>query len=269
MPYKPHQLIVQTAFCAALFAHPVNADTIRTETYSPDRVYTVNAKVGRVALVQLEAGETLNRTESAALGLGDSEAWTLGVKGNNILFKPKAEMPDTNMIIVSDKGRTYVLNLVSRSKAPTSYVLRFRYPDTEAANIRAANSRRAQAFAALNQIPKLPEKNANTDYWARGDKNLVPTAAWDNGRFTYFQFDNGRELPSFYKVMPDGSESLLNTHMESNTVVVHETAAKFVLRLGRSVLGIDNRGYDGTGQFNRTGTDDNQSVRLLKQATQE
>ena len=62
----------------------------------------------------------------------------------------------------------------------------------------------------------------------------------------------------------DGSESLTDSHTEGDTLIVHETAAKFVLRSGKSVLGIDNRSYDGTGTFNRTGTDDKESVRLLK-----
>ena len=60
------------------------------------------------------------------------------------------------------------------------------------------------------------------------------------------------------------SETLLNTHQESDTVVIHETAAKFHLRLGRQVLAIENRGYKPKGTFNRTGTDSNSAVRLTR-----
>ena len=58
-----------------------------------------------------------------------------------------------------------------------------------------------------------------TTNWGKGNKALAPTAAYDNGRFTYFSFDNGRELPLIYKVMADGTEMLLNSHVEGDTVV--------------------------------------------------
>ena len=67
-----------------------------------------------------------------------------------------------------------------------------------------------------------------------------------------------------YKVMEDGSEALLNTHMEDDVIVIHETAKKFVLRLGKSVLAIENRGFNDKGSFNRTGTDSNDSVRVTR-----
>ena len=41
--------------------------------------------------------------------------------------------------------------------------------------------------------------------------------------------------------MADGTEMLLNSHVEGDTVVIHETAKHFVLRLGKSVLGLENR----------------------------
>lgn len=109
---------------------------------------------------------------------------------------------------------------------------------------------------------KQPEQDANLNYWARGDKDLAPTAAWDNGRFTYFQFDNARALPAMYRIEADGSETLLNTHIEGNTVVIHETSRNFVFRLGKSVLGVENRRYDDTGRFNRTGTDSPETIRI-------
>ena len=67
-----------------------------------------------------------------------------------------------------------------------------------------------------------------------------------------------------YRINADGSESLTDSHTEGDTLVVHETAAKFVLRSGQSVLGIDNRNYDGAVECAGTGTDDKESVRLLK-----
>ena len=214
-------------------------------------------------MVQLQEGEYLDARYSA-LGMGDAAAWKMSVRGNNILFKPTEEKPATNMIVVSDK-RTYVFDLkLAAAKQPPTYVLRFRYPDDIRRKRDALAEKRRTAEAALAAAGGLRAMGDNRDYWGYGDKHLAPTALWDNGRFTYFKFDNGRALPTVYRINADGSESLTDSHTEGDTLVVHETAAKFVLRSGQSVLGIENRNYDGAGTFNRTGTDDKESVRLLK-----
>lgn len=236
---------------------------IVTQVYHPDRVYSIYAKVGRAALIQLEEDERL-QGDGATLGMGDSAAWKVGVRGNNITFKPSAAKPVTNMIVVSNK-RTYVFDLMLSDKHhPPTYVMRFDYPDSRAKRNLQQQDRRARALGQLNANGGLNTLTRNDNYWARGDTALAPTAAYDNGRFTYFAFNNGRALPTLYRVEEDGSESLVNTHIEGDTVVVHETAARFVFRLGNSVLGIENRGFKAEGQFNRTGTDDQENVRLLK-----
>ena len=199
------------------------------------------------------------------LGLGDKQAWNLGIKGNNIVFKPTAKLPDTNLLIQTNK-RSYAFSLSLKpvkNQRPT-YILRFIYPDSKDAQNRAMAEKQAKALDKLYRAGSLKKAVHNQNYWAFGDKALTPTAAYDNGRFTYLSFDNGKELPMVYKVMEDGSEALLNTHMEDDVIVIHETAKKFVLRLGKSVLAIENRGFNDKGSFNRTGTDNNDSVRVTR-----
>ncbi len=62
-------------------------------------------------------------------------------------------------------------------------------------------------------------------------------------------------MPAVFKVSPDGTESTVNSHVDMDTSVKHDTSALFHLRLGKSVLGVENRSYDSTGQFNYRGTD--------------
>ncbi|WP_314934160.1 P-type conjugative transfer protein VirB9 [Neisseria elongata] len=248
----------------------VKDSRIQTVMYSPNDVVHVRARIGNAVLVQLEDDERLNGDETAALGMGDASAWKLSVKGNNIIFKPAAASPDTNMIITTNKKRTYVFDLsTSASKGKkaqaTTYVLRFIYPDTAAYKARAEAEKQARALEQLRLAGQGPNAKHNYDYWGTGDKALAPTAAYDNGRFTYFSFDNGRELPLIYKVMDDGTEALLNSHVDGDTVVVHETAKRYVLRLGKSVLGLENRGYNENGSFNRTGSGNRDFVRLSKE----
>lgn len=240
---------------------------IQYVTYDPDNVVNIRAQIGRTTLIQLENDERLVG-DSAALGMGDAEAWNLSVRGQNIIFKPKAASPTTNMIVTTNK-RTYVfhLSLVSvrqgkNIQSPT-YILRFDYPDTTKKLNQAELAKMAEVRKVLQNLPDKKD-TFNHQYWGKGDKALSPTAIFDNGLFTFFQFNNGRDLPTVYKIMPDGSEMLLNTHIEGDTVIVHETAKDFVLRLGQSALGIENRGFDEKGQFNRTGTADKTSVRIIK-----
>ena len=248
----------------------VKDSRIQTVMYSPNDVVHVRARIGNAVLVQLEDDERLNGDETAALGMGDASAWKLSVKGNNIIFKPAAASPDTNMIITTNKKRTYVFDLsTSASKGKkaqaTTYVLRFIYPDTAAYKARAEAEKQARALEQLRLAGQGPNAKHNYDYWGTGDKALAPTAAYDNGRFTYFSFDNGRELPLIYTVMDDGTEALLNSHVDGETVVGHETAKRSVLRLGKSVLGLENRGYNENGSFNRTGSGNRDFVRLSKE----
>lgn len=241
---------------------------IQTATYNPSQVYHVKAAVGKAVLVQFEDGEILDEA-SGLLGMGDSQAWNLAVKGNNILFKPLVKNPDTNLIVNTNK-RTYVFQLSVEEKAgqADTYVLRFYYPDTVRAQQQAELAKQQQAQNVLDGDHVYADKS-NTDYWGYGDKILKPTAMYDDGRFTYLEFNNNKDLPSVYKVMPDGTESLVNYHVKGYTVVVHELAKTFILRLGNEVLGIENRGFDGSGYFNHTGTSSENTVRVVKPASGE
>ena len=236
---------------------------IQRVVYSPNNVTKITAKVGHAVLIQFENDERL-AGDSATLGMGDAEGWKLSVKGNNIIFKPQVEQSDTNLIVTTNK-RTYVfqLSINENAKYPT-YILRFDYPDTKLAEREREIAERRQVLDIVLQRDRKEIKRQNTDYWGFGDAEIAPTSLFDDGRFTYFDFDNGKELPAIYKRMPDGTESLVNVHVDGTFVVVQELSKDFVLRLGESVLGIDNRGFDVNGTFNRFGTSETDKVRIVK-----
>lgn len=251
-------LIVAASFSA------VADSRIRTEVYSENRVYPIYAAIGKAAMVQLEPDEHISNANTL-VGVGYSEAWTHAVRGNNVIFKPKSPEPVTNMIIVSNK-RTYAFDLkMANPKNPPTYILRFDYPDARNQEQAALRTKQDRALKTLTDTGAVHDVMlSNHLYFGKGSKKLAPTAMWDNGRFTYLKFNNGRDVPTVYRVETDGSETLLNTHRENDTTVIHEVNTKIILRLGRAVLLIENRGFNPKGTFNHTGTDDNQSVRLLK-----
>ena len=168
---------------------------IQHAVYSPNEVIHIRGKIGNASWIQLEPDERLVG-DSSFLGLGDKQAWNLGIKGNNIVFKPTAKLPDTNLLIQTNK-RSYAFSLSLKpvkNQRPT-YILRFIYPDSKDAQNRAMAEKQAKALDKLYRAGSLKKAIHNQNYWAFGDKALTPTAAYDNGRFTYLSFDNGKELP--------------------------------------------------------------------------
>jgi type IV secretion system protein VirB9 len=236
---------------------------IRCAVFDPSEVYRVPFRAGNATLIQLEPGEVIDGPASG-MGMGDSKAWKVGAKSNWILFKPTEGHADTNLLIVSDRRR-YAIQLVTAERGEQAvWSLTFAYPDTRARLAEAAAKKQALA-ADRARSGAATSVHANENYDMQGDTVLAPTAIWDDGRFTYFRYATTRDLPVIFRLLPDGSEALVNSHADGDTVVVHETSANFMLRLGQSVLGIRNNAYTPDGKFNTTGTTVPGTVRLTKE----
>ena len=108
------KLIALVLACVASLAH-ANDPRIRTEIYDKSVVYNVHTQIGRASLIQLEEDESLVISPSSVLGIGDADAWNLGVRGNNIVLKPTQKMPQTNVVVVTNK-RTYSFELQATAK---------------------------------------------------------------------------------------------------------------------------------------------------------
>jgi type IV secretion system protein VirB9 len=233
---------------------------IQTAVYDREDIFKVFTRIGKSTLIQLEEGERITG-EPSGLGMGDAAAWSLSVRGSNIFLKPIAEMPETNMNIVTNR-RTYSFILaVADRGVPTTYVLNFIYPDTIAKN-NSEQEKKQQLAESLQANKNGGKQNINRKYLMWGNTELAPTAAWDNGQFTYFKYASSKEMPAFYKILSDGKESLVNSHIEDDTLVVHDTAKVFMLRLGDSVLGVENQAYSPDGFFNSQGTTLENNVRI-------
>jgi type IV secretion system protein VirB9 len=240
-----------------------NDKRIRLETYSKDMVYNIYTEIGRATLIQLEDDESLSDSSSSVLGIGDAEAWNLAVRGNNIVLKPAKKMPNTNIIVVTNK-RTYAFDLMETKKNnPSTYLLRFFYPDTQAKLMAVKDSERLnikeddQVLVKLNTV-------INTNYnWRGTNKALKPTAIFDNGRFTYLMYDDARELPVFFKILPDNKEGLINSHVDGadkSLIVLHDVVQTIRVRLGNELIEIINKNYK-VPRINNSGSSANGAVR--------
>jgi type IV secretion system protein VirB10 len=88
----------------------------------------------------------------------------------------------------------------------------------------------------LNSHYSIAEGSASQD--------IVPTLVFDDGRFTYIRFPGNREVPAVFHVLPDGSETLVNTRMEDDLLVVDRVSRRLMLRAGQAVVGVWNEAFD-------------------------
>lgn len=215
---------------------------IREVNYNPDNVVKVNVKVGVVTLIKLQENERITgkNNDASGIGIGNIAAWELAVRGNNIFIKPKTNNPTTNLIVTTNKGRTYTFLLIPAKTA--TYVLNFKYKIDP--NVILQNKKIAQLNIEKKKrndaIPCSTNK-INFIYHKWGNQELSPNAVWDDGQFTCFAFPASHELPLIYAVNSDGSESLLNTYIKNNITVVHSVNNEYRLRVGDSVLGIESK----------------------------
>lgn len=216
--------------------------------YNPNDVTVVRVKQGTATLIQLESDEFL-KGDFTGMGLGDPLAWDVSVRGNNIFLRPVANEADTNIALVTNK-RTYSIILTDAGKSKPTYIMRYVYPKKpEPINT-------TDTFENKNTPPCFDGDTINTRYLVKGDDVLKPTAIWDNGEFTCFKWAAAKDMPVVYRVLPDGSENLVNFHMDENVMVVHDVSPDFVLRLGNSVMNVKSnyeikRGYNSKGTTTR------------------
>ena len=94
----------------------------------------------------------------------------------------------------------------------------------------------------------------NFDYGYCGSPAVKPVAASDDGVHTRLRFAAKAEQPAVFVLNDDGSESLLNFSMDAGDVVIHRVVRQLIVRRGRLVGRIVNKGFTGTGERLESGT---------------
>lgn len=233
-----------SAFAASVPKSSGADSRVQEILYNTNDVTEVRVKQGVVTLIQLEKGEFLQGDEMG-MGLGDPLAWDVSVKSHNIFLRPKADEPDTNIALVTNK-RTY--SVVLKSSNQPSFIVRYIYPEPRKPIVKTNN---------MSATPCTNGKVLNLRYKVRGSESLTPSAIWDNGEFTCFKWSASSDLPVIYRVLPDGKEHLVNYHMEKDVMVVHEVSDDFILRLGHSVMDVKSN-YRIKSVYNQSGTTNDQ-----------
>lgn len=235
---------------------------VKTVTYNGRDVVRVNGMVGIATHIQLEPGERY--VEHV---FGDAAGWDFSENANHVFLKPKAEYADSNLVLITDRRVYYFELRYSDAKKAGDKVfgLTFVYPQTKAAETAQAIERKrvSEGFQAVRPV--------NTNYTMTGKRELAPVNVWDNQQFTFFRFPGAVDVPSIFMVNPDGSESIVNHHVQgpaSDIVVVHKVSAQWVLRLGPAALSVFNEAYDPVGASNTSRTASPEVIREVRGSEQ-
>ena len=248
------RFLITMALCAALAAthaaevpRPGALDfRVRATDFTEGQVYKITGFFGFHAIVIFGPDEAIQKVT------GYESGWKIESLGNKVLISPKLPDADSNLTVVTNR-HVYFFDLTVKpfpkgkyasqaNEVEQTYGLRFRYPEDDAraaaarADAERAETRLRDASNAASNKPKF------WNYTYMGAEAIKPYEVWDDGTFTYFKFYAQQDLPTFFVVNDDGSESVVNKGVErdNDTVVVQRVGRQFRLRMGNSVVCIYN-----------------------------
>jgi type IV secretion system protein VirB9 len=260
-------MIAASPLAANETPHPTAQDSrIRDVIYSETQVFRIVGVFRSATQIVFSEGE---RVEHVALG--DTVSWEVAPAENSLFIKPRELAGATNLIVMTRSAagvRNYTFELTARRggigarSADTFFKVAFRYPREEAAAAQAAAIHAAYTRGLALQSGAIRsaldlgvlEGRRNLKYSVQGSSAIQPSEITDNGQFTALRFPNQRELPAFFAINPDGSESIVPFDVRDEFVVIHGVFGQLRLRRGKEVLCIFNEAPDFYGRDPKTGT---------------
>ena len=203
--------------------------------YRPSKIYEISIKPGIFTTFTFPKGEVI---KEFALSAPDAAEISVNEETSSAMLR--LEVPITMSATIVTSKNTYYLTIVP---APTgqwhqgvSWVTSGGENDVggsggfgfrSAAN---ANDPYQQQFTSEDSLSGQP----NFNYALEGDKDILPIAVWDNGRFTWLQFpDNVQSIPAIFFLGSQGPEVINYTVMPGGKQVkINRLRAKIMLRIG-------------------------------------
>jgi type IV secretion system protein VirB9 len=219
---------------------------LRVVDYTPTLILPLTGFVGYHIHFEFAPDERF-----VTLASGDTASLDVGAEGNHLLLKPKRATPDTNLTVLTNR-RAYFIDFRALARVPRPeevvYSVTFRYPSDE------TSARPTTGSLAVGADLARSPAAVNRNYWFCGSAALRPANVDDDGIQVRFAFPPHAELPAIYAAAPGGGETLVNSHVEDDTIVVHRLASRFVLRRGAAVACVVNRSFDSPSRRAASGT---------------
>ncbi|MDR3290368.1 MAG: TrbG/VirB9 family P-type conjugative transfer protein [Rickettsiales bacterium] len=208
----------------------------KTLIYNPNDVYRYTGYYLNQGYLEFEKGESIQ-----SIALGDSVPWLTQVAGNKLFLKPIDKFPQTTMTVFTDK-RVYYFELDAQylddeHPEELTFYVKFVYPtSTDKTIVKFNVSKQRDDYPDLTNLSKY-----NFNYEFAGSPNIVPVKVFDDGVFTYMEFQaKNAEVPAVFAVNDAGFESLINFRVIDEYVVIEEVTAQFTLRSGSDVVCVYN-----------------------------
>jgi len=237
---------------------------IQTVRYTGDNVIRIATAEGVVTTIEFDRKE-----EIKDFAMGDRDAWHAAINGNLFVLKPKDVKADTNLTIFTNRhSYLFQLRTTLRTARNVAYWVRLQYPEQEAGTPEALPLARQEAERRQmtdDLKSSSQEGTLNHDYWIVGPQALQPLAMHDNGRQTFMLFSAANPMPGAFVIEPDGTESLMDYHVEGDTMVLHRVVQRILLRRGNLVAGITNRSPVLPIQSSPTGTASGKVERAVRE----
>jgi type IV secretion system protein VirB9 len=248
-------------FLAALFfltvvsaIPPVAAEVVTEYEYDTNRIYQVRTGLGITTQIELNPNEKI-----VDFSTGFSGGWEISQRENIFYLKPKNVDVDTNMIIRTETN-AYIFELKvvatdwttleQAKQAGVHYKITFKYPND------AEFAAKAVEVEAVPEISTalLKDRKYNFEYdystssSTRKKRNwLVPISVYDDGQFTYVKLSDLKDIPTgnfptvHAREREKSDDFVVNSTVESNTIVVHGIYPYLVIRHGANVVGLRRR----------------------------
>lgn len=242
-----------------------NDARIQTVRFTGDDIIRIAAAEGVVTTIELSRKE-----EIKDFAMGDRDAWHAAINGHLFVIKPKDVKADTNLTLFTSR-RSYLFQLktVHRTARNVAYWVRLEYPEGDQATVDAqalAKQEAERQQMTVDLKASRLEGTLNYDYWIVGPSELQPLSMHDNGRQTFMLFSAAQPMPAVFVIEPDGTESLVDHHVEEDTLVLHRVVTRVILRRGALVAGITNRAPVLPIQSAPTGTTSARVQRAIREA---
>ncbi|HEX7751873.1 MAG TPA: TrbG/VirB9 family P-type conjugative transfer protein [Novosphingobium sp.] len=233
---RPLLLALAPLVTIAVPAHAQTADPrLATRHYDPNQVVRLEGRTGVQAAIAFADEEHIEN-----VAIGDSNLWqvTPNKRANMLFVKPLTASARTNMTVVTDK-RSYVFDLAASPAARPIYVLRFTYPaEPKPAPQPTLSSAEAQALAK----PPVDPAQLNFAWAPKGKPTLLPQRVYDDGESTFLSWPAGQPVPAILVQNEAGVEGPVNYAVRDDVIVVDGVPALIVLRLGKAMAMLENRG---------------------------
>lgn len=230
---------------------------VRNIVYNSRDVVNILGHYGYQTLVRFADYEQIEN-----ISIGDSLAWQVvpNERGNLLFLKPIEQNAQTNLTVVTSTPsatdpsgvtqRIYVFSLRANKadhhdSDAFTWTVQFHYPEDDTALLNMRDRHESLGDESIvGQSPSIDPASWNFNYSFSGQRQQVPVKIFDNGTFTYFEFDSKTDTPAIFMVDGNRNESLVNGVRQGKYVVVHRVAQQFTLRNGDVVTCIFNDSYE-------------------------